>query len=238
MLSFLLRSGSFISQEQFCLSNCCRAKMIPVGTHPGDFCPHKPPQSLVLDFLLFLPSKAVGHLHGTGLISSDIVKGSGPEDHSEGAESLVEDEPVDDVPATPACTERFLRCREVAQSGWALGWHAEVIAMPASKNRASQSLSDLGILHWVMERRAGLQGSGLLRERAPPTFLCCCRGEGPRENPANMANSDYCHWKDCWKKDVWRCCVKGYLFLLRGFPWQKLLGMRRLHFHQISVWEM
>lgn len=157
--------------------------MIPVGTHPGDFCPHKPPQSLVLDFLLFLPSKAVGHLHGTGLISSDIVKGSGPEDHSEGAESLVEDEPVDDVPATPACTERFLRCREVAQSGWALGWHAEVIAMPASKNTASQSLSDLGILHWVMERRAGLQGSGLLRERHPPPSSAAVGVKAPGKIP-------------------------------------------------------
>lgn len=43
------------------------------------------------------------------------MKGSGPGDHSEGAESLVE-EPVDEMSATPACPERFPRCREVAPS--------------------------------------------------------------------------------------------------------------------------
>jgi len=108
---------------------------------------------------------------------------------------LVQNEPVDEVPAMPACPKRLLRCREVApQSGQALGWCAEVIAVPASKYRASQSLSDLlGILHWVTERKAGLPGSGLLCESGPPTFLCCCHGEIPRENPANMANPDYCH---------------------------------------------
>lgn len=51
MLSSLLRQGSIISQEWFCLSNCHRPKIILVGTHPEDFCPHKLLHSSVLDFI-------------------------------------------------------------------------------------------------------------------------------------------------------------------------------------------
>lgn len=69
------------------------------------------------------------------------LKGYGPEDRGEGAEALVEDEPVDEVPATPACPERFLRCREVApQSGGALRWCAEVIAMPSKQGQSIPEL--------------------------------------------------------------------------------------------------
>ncbi|PKU40260.1 laminin subunit beta-1 [Limosa lapponica baueri] len=83
----------------------CSAGSYGFGFHGcyGDF--HHNPQSWTL-FLLLLPSKALGHLCGTGLTASETVKGSGPEEDSKGAGALVEDERVDEVPATPACQER------------------------------------------------------------------------------------------------------------------------------------
>lgn len=55
MLSSLLRQGSFISQEWFCLNNYCRTKVIHFGAHPGGFCPHKLLHSSVLDFIAPAP---------------------------------------------------------------------------------------------------------------------------------------------------------------------------------------
>ena len=143
------------------------------------------------------------------------MKGSGPEDHGKGAESLAESEPVDEVPATLACPERFLRRREVAPlSGQALGWYAEVIAMmSASKERASQSSSDLlGILHWVMERRACLPSSGLLRKRAPPPSHAAVGAKAPGKILQIWPTLTTAIERTLPEKDVWRCCVRGYLF--------------------------
>lgn len=39
-------------------------------------------------------------------LSQRLRKALGPEEYSEGTESLAEDEPVDVVPETPACTKK------------------------------------------------------------------------------------------------------------------------------------
>lgn len=124
---------------------------------------------------------------------------------------MVEDEPVDEVPATPACPERFLRWREVApQSEQALGWHAEVIAMPASKDRASQSSSDfLGIPHWVTERRAGLLGSG---KGHPTPSHAAVRMEAPGKILQIWRTLTTATERTLLEKYVWRWCVRGFLF--------------------------
>lgn len=241
MLSFLLRSGSFISQEQFCLSNCCRAKMIPVGTHPGDFCPHKPPQSSVLDFLP--PVSAQQGSWSPPWHQACFLR------HCERLWSW-----------GPQRRSRVLGWE------WASGWRPSNTSLHRKVSEMQRgSTIRVGIgMACRSNCNASKQGQSipeLICPGDPPlgygkegrsAGLWVAPGKGTPHLPVLLSG-----WrpqgKSCKYGQLWLLPLKGlpekkmfggvvwkgtYLFLLRGFPWQKLLGMRRVHFHQISVWEM
>lgn len=194
MLSSLLRQGSFISQEWFCLSNCYRAKIIHFGAHPGDFCPHKLLHSSVLDLTAPAPFQEDSwsplwqwsHFPET-------EKGSGSWGHSEGTKSLAEDEPVDVVPETPVWVfslspEWFLRCRGSTQI------RAGIEIKCRNSCNSSKQGQDIRV-H--------------LNSWVPPTLQCCCWSEGPRKILQIWLTLTTATEWTLMEKDVRRCCMMG-----------------------------
>lgn len=195
MLLYLFRPCSFISEEQFCPRNHCRAKMIPVGTYPGDCCPRKQLISSVQDFLPLAPSRQ-------GFCSPLGHQGHCPWDWERvwslgqwwrSKEYLAKDELMDKVPVTPACPERFMRCIVVAPwlggGGEALGWILTELQCQKLRTECPRA----PLTSWrssVREGKEGLLGSASLQNRAHPTFPLHW-GEGTRENPAKWPNSNY-----------------------------------------------
>lgn len=216
MLSFLLRPGSFISQEQFCLSNCCRAKMILVGTYPGEFCPHKPLQSSVLDFLPPAPSwqgswSSLWHpAHFLG--DRERLWSWGP-----------------------------WRRSRVLGWGWASRWGASNTSLPrkvsemqrgstairlgigmvcrsnCNTSKQGQSIPELVWLSGYPPLGYGKEG----RSASPWVAL----GKGTPHLPVTLSwwrpQRKSCKYdptlitaieRTLLEKDVWRCCVRGYLF--------------------------
>lgn len=153
---------------------------------------HCTPQFWTL-WLLLLSSKILAHLCSSGLSFSEIEKGSGSWGVQWRKRVLGWGWTSGCGFRTPVCPEWFLRHRGSTQI-------RAGIEMKCSTSCTASKQGQSTRVH--------------LNSCVPPYTPMLLLNWRAKENPANMSNSDSCHWMDFDGKRCLECCMIGHLIYL------------------------